>query len=84
MMPERAHMLIKRVSVSYSVAGNYVVGFIFKDRENKTIFEIGDLNGSFVDVNLDDDEQIVGVKARLLPNFRSVYTDYQFIIAARQ
>ena len=58
-------------------------GFCFFDREGNVIFEIGKKTETVHKVVLKDNEQIIGIRAKLYKNYQTVYSDFQFMICQR-
>ena len=81
-MPEGAHLNIRSVHIYYR-DGNWIGGFKFYNKHNSLLWEIGFTTGSSLKVEtveLEDNEVIIGVKAKLTPGWQSLYTDLQFLI----
>ncbi len=82
MMPERSHKKIRSVNIHY---GSCIHGFSFLDKEGTLLWEIGDTDSDWDDVDtvlLAENEVIVGVVAKLSSVCQSSYTSFQFQIAA--
>ena len=80
MMPEGAHLNIRSVHIYH---GSGICGFKFKNKHNSLLWEIGYTTWSGLNVEtveLEDNEVIIGVKAKLCVGYQSVYTDLQFLI----
>ena len=80
MMPEGAHLNIRSVHIYYD---GCVYGFKFFNKHNSLLWEIGYTTDSYYKVEtveLEDNEVIIGVKAKLYPGDQSWYTDFQFRI----
>ena len=81
-MPEGAHLNIRSVHIYY-LDGYNIVGFKFYNKHNSLLWEIGFTTRSDLKVEtveLEDNEVIIGVKAKLHPECQSAYSDLQFLI----
>ena len=80
MMPEGAHLNIRSVHIYYWDGA--IGGFKFFNKHNSLLWEIGFTPSHLKveTVELEDNEVIIGVKAKLNPNWQSKYTDLQFLI----
>ena len=81
MMPEGAHLNIRSVHIYYHGYG--ICGFKFYNKHNSLLWEIGDTTFSELiveTVELEDNEVIIGVKAKLRSGYQSLYSDFQFLI----
>ena len=82
MMPEGAHLNIRSVHIYY-FNGDHIGGFKFYNKHKSLLWEIGDTTDSYLKVEtveLEDNEVIIGVKAKLYDEWQSKYTDLQFLI----
>jgi hypothetical protein len=81
MMPN--HLRIKKVEIYYS---GFLTGFKFFAKNKELIWTIGNTDSRlFVDtVVLSDNEVIIGVAAKVQPDYQSCYTDFQFQIGGRE
>ena len=83
-MPEGAHLNIRSVHIYYvDHLGIYICGFKFYNKHNSLLWEIGCTTDSDLKVEtvyLEDNEVIIGVKAKLYPGYQSAYSDFQFLI----
>ena len=81
MMPEGAHLNIRSVHIYYS-GGYNITGFKFYNKHNSLLWEIGYIKSNFEveTVELENNEVIIGVKAKLCDGYQSIYTDFQFLI----
>ena len=81
MIPADSHKKIKSINIyRHQFDLERVGGFQFFDREHNTIFRIGVTYSSCLEktVVLTDNEVIIGVKAKLIKEWRSSYSDFQF------
>ena len=81
MMPMGALLNIRSVHIYHNGYGVY--GFKFFNKHNSLLWEIGFTTDSSLkaeNVYLEDNEVIIGVKAKLLPTCQSLYSDFQFLI----
>ena len=66
MMPQGIHSQIRKVEIYHN--GRCILGFKFFDKKNTFLFEIGDTtNKLMTEVVIEENEQIIGVKAKLYP-----------------
>ncbi len=82
MMPQELPSRIRRVTIHYR---GFIRGFSFFDKDGVIIWKHGDTwpDLSVETVMLAENEVIMGVKAKLYDECQSIYTDFQFQIAAR-
>ena len=73
-MPQDAGKKIKR-AVIYN-DGDYIDGFEFFDKNNNLLLKVGDCSNKDKEIILEDDERIIGFKAKLYPNWQSIYSDF--------
>ncbi len=76
MMPEGSHTMIRTVTINHSI--HSITGFSFFDKEGALLWEIGD-NYPVLKVKtvlLEENEVIIGVVAKLYPDYQSCYTDW--------
>ncbi len=75
MIPEDALKKIRSVTIHHY---NCINGFSFFDKDGELLWEHGDTYPGWnkETVLLAEDEVIVGVVAKLLPNYQSVYTGF--------
>lgn len=52
----------KYVRLNYSKSKNFVNGVAYLDKYRNSIFRIGSNNDPFIEIIIDDDEQVVGVR----------------------
>ena len=64
----------------YSLGTCALEGLKFFDKNKKLIFEIGGCGGDLHEIDLEDDERIIGVKSRTHPSYPAYHEDLQFII----
>ena len=72
-------MKIKTVQIYYN--SNCIFGFKFFAKDSTLLWKIGYTTASSCDVEtveLEDNEVIIGVVAKLHPDKQSAYTDFQF------
>jgi hypothetical protein len=77
MIPANAIKKIRRVNIHF-FGYHYITGLSFFDKGKKLLWKIGYIN-SRLDVEtvvLEENEVIVGVSAKLHPDFQSSYTDF--------
>ncbi len=67
-MPEDAGKKIKRV-VIYNNSNCYIDGFEFFDKNNNLLLKLGYCVTKDKEIILEDDERIIGFKAKLYPNY---------------
>ena len=77
MMPETCKQT-RKVEVYWSKS--YLQGFKFFDSNDTLIFEVGKYSGTMTSVLIGADEQIIGVKAKVLTyngkTYQDAYTDF--------
>ncbi len=79
MMPADAHNKIRSVTI-YQKLG-YIGGFSFFDKDGALLWEIGYTDTYYKEtVEIAENERIIGVKAKLIGSYQSVYSDFQFQI----
>ena len=66
-MPQDAGKKIKR-AVIYN-GGNYIDGFEFFDKNNNLLFKVGGCSTKDKEIILEDDERIIGFKAKLYGSY---------------
>ncbi len=63
---------------------SYLQGFKFFDSNDTLIFEVGKYSGTMTSVLIGADEQIIGIKAKLLTfagkHYQDAYTDFQLML----
>jgi hypothetical protein len=76
MMPARCHNRIRSVTLYHN--RHSIWGFFFFDKEGALLWKIGNTDSWFKTetVLLEENEVIVGVVAKLLPGYQSMYTDF--------
>ncbi len=74
-MPEDAGKKIKRVVID-NAENCHIYGFEFFDKNNNLLFKVGGCSTKDKEIILEDDERIIGFKAKLYPGHQSVYTDF--------
>ena len=81
MMPEGAHLNIRSVHIIYYTGSN-IGGFKFYNKHNSLLWQIGYTPSHLKveTVELEDNEVIIGVKAKLCEGYQSFYSDLQFLI----
>ena len=80
MIPADAFNKIRSVTVHYCY---YILGFSFFDKDGALLWEIGYTDDPELPketVEIAENERIIGVKAKLYPDWQSIYTDWQFQI----
>jgi hypothetical protein len=77
MMQADAHNKIRSVTIHYYYCLHYICGFCFFDKDGALLWKIG-YTGSKLEetVMLEENEVIVGVVAKLYPDWQSLYTDF--------
>jgi hypothetical protein len=75
-MPEDTHKKTRKVQI-YTFGSHCVCGFKFFDKNSVQLFEVGlfFLN-EFKEVAIKENQQIIGIVARLSPGYNSYYTDF--------
>lgn len=73
---------VKKVQIFCNNVLN-IEGFQFFDRDGNVVFKIGRQTDAVSEVELQDDEQIIGFKAKLYKHFQAVYSDFQFMIVRK-
>ncbi len=68
---------IKMVQVFHSA---YILGFRFYDSKFQTIFEVGSVSTNNTNIVLEDNEQIVGISAKTYTTYRTLWSDFRFIV----
>ncbi len=76
MIPADALHKIRRVTINHNA--DWINGFLFFDKDGSLLWEIGytDSDDEVETVLLEENEVIVGVVAKLLPDRQSCYTDF--------
>ncbi len=82
MIPEGVASKIRSVTIYYAYE---IIGFSFFDKDGLTIFKIGKTDACWSNqkIEITENEVIVGVKTKLWGVSQSIYSDFQFQIAAR-
>ncbi len=66
---------------------SYLVGFRFFDSKSSLICQVGKTGGTMTPVLIDADEQVIGVKAKLLTlgnkQYQDAYADFQLMVCKR-
>ena len=74
-MPEDTHKKTRKVQIY--INGNInVCGFKFFDTNSVQLFEVGAIKPEYKEVVIEENQQIIGIVARLLNNLNSAYTDF--------
>jgi hypothetical protein len=73
-MPEDTHKKTKKVQIYYGK--HNVSGFKFFDENSVQLFEVGYLKEDFKVVAIEENQQIIGIVARLHKKYNSYYTDF--------
>ncbi len=74
MIPANALHKIRSVTIHY-YSDSHIYGFSFFDKNGKWLWDIG-VTGEGITVLLAENEVIVGVVAKMHPEYQSVYTDF--------
>jgi hypothetical protein len=74
-MPEDAGKKIKRV-VIYNNSNCHIHGFEFFNKNNNLLLKVGASPTKDKEIILEDDERIIGFKAKLYGGHQSVYSDF--------
>jgi hypothetical protein len=82
MMPADARNKIRSVNIHYNHYYCHILGFEFFDKDGALLWEIGwtDADHDVETVEIAENERIIGVKAKLHPDWQTAYTDWQFQI----
>ncbi len=75
-MPEDTHKKTRKVQIYTNARFNNVSGFKFFDKNSVQLFQVGYIEEDFKEVAIEENQQIIGIVARLLPGFNSLYTDF--------
>ncbi len=76
MIPANALTKIRSVIINYHYLG-HITGFKFFDKDGALLWEIGNTYTLFKKtVQLEENEVIVGLVAKLHPSYQSRYTDF--------
>ena len=70
------HLQDRRIKVVQVFSSSYVRGFRFLDSKFQMIFEIGSVSNTVTNIVLEDNEQIVGISAKLYSTYQAEYTDF--------
>ncbi len=81
MIPADALNKIRRVAIHY-LPNECIRGFSFFDKDGALLWEHGWIQSWLKQetVEIAENEKIIGVKAKLLTDDLSIYTDFQFLI----
>ncbi len=74
-MPEDTHKKTRKVQIYINGSSN-VIGFKFFDKNSVQLFEVGLFSKEFKEVAIEENQQIIGIVARLHPKYNSAYTDF--------
>ncbi len=80
MMPADAHNKIRSVTIHYTCN---IRGFSFFDKDGALLWEHGYTTGKGLKketVEIAENERIIGVKAKVHPEYKTLYSDWQFQI----
>jgi hypothetical protein len=80
-MPSGTHLRIKTVQIFFN--SNCIFGFKFLAKDSTLLWKIGYTTATscgIETIELEDNEVIIGVNAKLFPNKQAAYTDFQFIV----
>ena len=81
MMPETIKQTRKVEVYCYNTICLY--GFKFFDGNNTLLFEVGNTGDTMTALLIGADEQIIGIKAKLLHGYQALYTDFQLMVCKR-
>ncbi len=74
-MPEDTHKKTRKVQI-YTFGSHCVCGFKFFDKNSVQLFEVGYLKKDFKEVAIEENQQIIGIVARLNQEWIDCYTDF--------